>query len=88
MRAFRLIPRCEVKSGFLIKGIRMEGLAKYGDLIEKVRDYFQDGADEIMYSNIVASLYLRRIDFPTIEKTLSAIDIAKSLGGASTTESR
>lgn len=87
MRANRLIPRREV-SGFLIKGIAMARLAKYDDFVKRVRDYLQDGVDEIMYSNIVASLYLRRIEFPTIEKNLSALDIAKSFGGASTTESR
>jgi len=66
----------------------MARLAKYDDFVKRVRDYLQDGVDEIMYSNIVASLYLRRIEFPTIEKNLSALDIAKSFGGASTTESR
>ena len=53
----RIIPRLDVKSRKLIKGIRMEGLRVVGDPLEKISEYYNDGADEIIYSDIVSSLY-------------------------------
>ena len=53
----RLIARLDVKGENLIKGIHMEGLRVIGDPQEYARRYYEQGADEIVYIDLVASLY-------------------------------
>jgi imidazole glycerol-phosphate synthase subunit HisF len=81
MNNFRIIPRLEIKSGNLIKGMRMEGLRKLGNPIEKAIKYYEDGADEIIYSDIVASLYSRPYDLKTISEIARNIHIPFVVGG-------
>ena len=58
MSEIRIIPRLEIKSGNLIKGMRMEGLRKVGEPSQFSTQYFLDGADEIFVEDIVASLMI------------------------------
>ncbi len=55
----RLIARLDVKGPNLIKGIHLEGLRVVGDPQVFARKYYEQGADEIIYIDIVASLYGR-----------------------------
>ena len=53
----RIIPRIDVKNNFVIKGINFEGLRKVGNPIDFAKKYYNNGADEIIYIDCVASLY-------------------------------
>ena len=55
----RLISRLDVKAPNLVKGINYEGLRKLGDPADFAIDYFDQGADELIFIDIVASLYGR-----------------------------
>ena len=81
MNNFRIIPRLEVKSGNLIKGMRMEGLRIVDNPIDRAIKYYEDGADEIIYSDIVASLYSRPYDLVTISEISRKIHIPFVVGG-------
>ena len=59
MANVRLIARLDIKAPNLIKGIHLEGLRKIGDPQEHARAYYEQGADELIYMDIVASLYSR-----------------------------
>lgn len=59
MMRTRLIPRLDVKGKNLIKGIHLEGLRVIGDPQEYARKYYEQGADELLYVDVVASLYGR-----------------------------
>lgn len=59
MTRARLIPRLDVKGKNLIKGIHLEGLRVIGDPQEYARKYYEQGADELLYVDVVASLYGR-----------------------------
>lgn len=59
MRNLRLIPRLDIKGPNLIKGIHLEGLRVVGDPQEYAVRYAEAGADELLYVDIVASLYGR-----------------------------
>ncbi|MCU9951392.1 imidazole glycerol phosphate synthase subunit HisF [Pseudomonas sp. PDM13] len=59
MSNLRLIPRLDIKGPNLIKGIRLEGLRVIGDPQEYAVRYAEAGADELLYVDIVASLYGR-----------------------------
>lgn len=55
----RIIPRLDIKGPNLIKGIHLEGLRIIGDPREYSQKYYAQGADELLYVDIVASLYGR-----------------------------
>ena len=59
MKSTRLIPRLDIKGPNLIKGVHLEGLRVLGDPQQFARDYYEQGADELIYIDIVASLYGR-----------------------------
>lgn len=57
--SIRLISRLDVKMSHLIKGVQMEGWRKLGDPASRAEKYYEDGVDEILYIDVVASLYQR-----------------------------
>ena len=59
MARLRIIPRLDIKGPNLIKGIRLEGLRVVGDPHEFALRYYEQGADELVFMDIVASLYQR-----------------------------
>ena len=58
-RPIRRIARLDVKGPNLIKGVHLEGLRVIGDPQEFASRYYEQGADELIYIDIVASLYGR-----------------------------
>ena len=59
MGNLRLIARLDVKGANLIKGVHLEGLRVIGSPNDFARKYYRQGADEIIYMDVVASLYGR-----------------------------
>ena len=57
MALLRIIPRLDIKSGDLIKSVKLEGLRKVGDPVERALRYYLDGADELIINDPIASLY-------------------------------
>ena len=81
MHKKRLIARLDVKNQFVIKGIHLEGLRKIGDPIEIAKDYYDNGIDEIVFMDGVASLYGRNNLFHIIEKACEHVFIPITIGG-------
>lgn len=77
----RIIPKIEIKNNFLIKGINFEGLRKLGDPKKFIEKYYHDGCDEIIISDIVASLYGRNQLFEFIENITESVFIPITLIG-------
>lgn len=69
----RLIPRLDIKGPNLIKGINLEGLRVIGDPQTFARQYYEDGADELLYVDVVASLYGRNSLHDIVKRT--ALDV-------------
>ena len=59
MRNIRLIARLDIKGPNLIKGIHLEGLRVIGSPNEYALRYYNQGIDELIYMDCVASLYGR-----------------------------
>jgi len=82
MKTIRIIPRLDVKGPNIVKGIQLEGLRIVGkpDLLAK--KYYDQGADEILYIDTVASLYNRNNLIPIVEQTAnSGLCIPMTVGG-------
>ncbi len=81
MSRIRLIPRLDVKGPNLIKGIHLEGLRVIGDPHEYAVRYYQQGADELLFMDIVASLYGRNNLSDIIERAVNSVFIPITVGG-------
>ena len=81
MVKFRIIPWLEIKGPNLIKGINMEGLRVLGDPNEFSNYYSGNGADEIIYHDVVASLYGRNSLLDTISSTAKKTFIPLTVSG-------
>jgi imidazole glycerol-phosphate synthase subunit HisF len=81
MSNVRLIARLDIKGPNLIKGIQLEGLRVLGDPNDFARRYYEDGADEILYMDVVASLYGRDNLMKVIFHTTQAVFIPLTAGG-------
>jgi cyclase len=77
----RLIPRLDIKGPNLVKGIHLEGLRVIGKPERFAREYYEQGADELLYVDIVASLYGRNNLLPIIERTAREVFIPLTVGG-------
>ena len=77
----RIIPRLDIKGPNLVKGIQMEGLRILGRPESFARSYYEQGADELLYMDIVASLYGRNSLLEIISKTSKEIFIPLTVSG-------
>ena len=77
----RIIPRLDIKGPNLIKGIRLEGLRVMGDPQDFALRYYNQGADELIYMDIVASLYGRNNLSDIISRAADRIFIPITVGG-------
>lgn len=71
----------DVKAPNLVKGIQLEGLRKLGNPNEFALKYYLQGADEIFYEDIVASLYERNSLLGIIEETTDNVFVPITVGG-------
>jgi imidazole glycerol-phosphate synthase subunit HisF len=77
----RIIPKLEVKGPHLIKGIHLEGLRIVGKPEEAALRYYREGADELIYMDIVASLYQRDNLLEVVKRTAEQAFIPLTVGG-------
>lgn len=77
----RIIAKLDVKPPYVVKPIHFEGLRKMGFPAEMVERYYLQGADEIIYIDIVASLYRRDIIFDSIEASAEKTFVPFAVGG-------
>lgn len=77
----RIIVKLDVKPPYAVKPVHFEGLRKIGLPIDLAKKYYEQGADEVMYIDIVASLYQREILLEEIEKTANELFIPFGVGG-------
>ena len=80
-KAVRVIPRLDIKGPNLVKGIHFEGLRVLGVPEQFARHYYENGADELMYVDVVASLYERNSLHELITRTAKEIFIPLTVSG-------
>lgn len=77
----RIIPRLDIKGPNLVKGIHLEGLRVLGKPEAFARHYYETGADELMYQDVVASLYNRNSLKDIISRAARNTFIPLTVGG-------
>jgi cyclase len=79
--AKRIIPCLDVKNGRVVKGVHFKGLRDAGDPVELSVRYRDEGADEIVFLDITASLQRRRTLKALVRRVAANLDIPFTVGG-------
>ncbi|KKW12505.1 MAG: Imidazoleglycerol-phosphate synthase [Parcubacteria group bacterium GW2011_GWA2_49_9] len=77
----RIIPRLDIKGPNVVKPVHTEALRVVGNPKELAARYYREGADELLYLDIVASLYQRNLDFELLKQVTDGIFIPVTVGG-------
>jgi cyclase len=81
MHNVRLIARLDIKNDTLIKSIQLEGVRVVGDPNDAARNYYEEGADEILLMDAVASLYGRNHLAEVIRYSSEHVFLPITVGG-------
>ncbi len=77
----RIIPRMDIKGPNLVKGIQLEGVRVLGTPEAFARHYYENGADELLFMDVVASLYGRNSLLDIVRRTSREIFVPLTVGG-------
>lgn len=77
----RLIACLDVRDGKLAKSVRFVDTKDIGDPVQKAREYYEDGLDELVFYDITASSDRRRIMLDVVEAVAAQVFIPLSVGG-------
>ena len=81
MLAKRIIPCLDVRDGRVVKGTRFVDLRDAGDPVELAGFYNSEGADEIVFLDITASVEGRRAILDVVSRTAEVVFIPLTVGG-------
>lgn len=77
----RIIPCLDMTEGKVVKGVRFENFRDAGDPVELARKYDEQGADELVFLDITATVENRDILLDVVERTAKEVTIPFSVGG-------
>ena len=77
----RVIVCLDVRDGRVVKGVQFEGLRDVGDPVELAQHYERDGADEITFLDITATVDARATLFDLVRRTAERLFIPLTVGG-------
>lgn len=77
----RIIPCLDIKDGTTVKGINFEGLRNAGDPVELAMKYEQDGADELIFLDITATIEKRKTFVSLVKDIAEKLSIPFTVGG-------
>lgn len=81
MHTKRIIPCLDVKDGKVVKGINFVGLKEVGDPVDLARQYYEQGADELVFLDITATHEQRDTMVQMVEAVAKQIYIPFTVGG-------
>ena len=81
MTAKRLIARLDIKGSNVVRGIHLEGLRVVGTPEEMAASYADQGIDELVFIDTVATLYGRNNTLSVVERTAERAFIPMTVGG-------
>lgn len=77
----RIIPCLDIKDGRVVKGVGFKGLRDAGDPVALAERYAEEGADELVFLDISASLEARETRTELVRRIAAAINIPFTVGG-------
>ncbi|MDF2492104.1 MAG: imidazole glycerol phosphate synthase subunit HisH [Microbacterium sp.] len=77
----RVIPCLDVAAGRVVKGVNFENLRDMGDPVELARMYFEQGADELTFLDVTATVDERATTYDVVRRTAEEVFIPLTVGG-------
>jgi imidazole glycerol-phosphate synthase subunit HisF len=77
----RIIPCLDIKDGRTVKGVNFENLRDAGDAVELAQLYVEQGADELVFLDITATVEKRKTLASLVKRIAQAINIPFTVGG-------
>ena len=79
--ASRVIPCLDVAGGRVVKGVNFENLRDMGDPVELARHYAAQGADEITFLDVTATVDERATTYDVVQRTAEQVFVPLTVGG-------
>ncbi|KRA23490.1 imidazole glycerol phosphate synthase subunit HisH [Microbacterium sp. Root61] len=79
--ARRVIPCLDVADGRVVKGVNFANLRDMGDPVELAREYFAQGADELTFLDVTATVDERATTYDVVRRTAEEVFIPLTVGG-------
>jgi len=79
--ATRVIPCLDVAAGRVVKGVNFENLRDMGDPVELAAHYAQQGADEITFLDVTATVDDRATTYEVVQRTAEQVFVPLTVGG-------
>jgi cyclase len=86
MLAKRIIPCLDIKNGRTVKGVNFLNLRDAGDPVALAKQYAENGADELVFLDITATLESRSTTIDMVRNVAEQIDIPFTVGGGVSTK--
>jgi cyclase len=77
----RVIPCLDVAAGRVVKGVNFENLRDMGDPVELARLYYEQGADEVTFLDVTATVDERATTYEVVRRTAEEVFIPLTVGG-------
>jgi len=81
MKQIKIIPCLDVKQGRVVKGVKFENLRDARDPIEAASAYCREGADELVFLDIFATVENRKTRLEWVKKVVDVVTIPFAVGG-------
>ncbi len=79
--ATRVIPCLDVADGKVVKGVNFQNLKEMGDPVELAARYFDEGADELTFLDVTATVDDRSTMYDVVRRTAEQVFIPLTVGG-------
>jgi cyclase len=79
--AVRVIPCLDVADGRVVKGVNFENLRDAGDPVELAKRYYEQGADEVTFLDVTATVEGRATTYDMVRRTAEQVFVPLTVGG-------
>ena len=81
MKQIKIIPCLDIKDGRVVKGVEFENLRDARDPVEAATTYCREGADELVFLDIFATVENRKTRLEWVKKVVDVVTIPFAVGG-------
>jgi cyclase len=81
VKQVKIIPCLDIKDGRVVKGVKFEKLRDARDPVEAAKTYCREGADELVFLDIFATVEDRKTRFDWVEKVCKVVTVPFAVGG-------
>jgi imidazole glycerol-phosphate synthase subunit HisF len=81
MKVIKIIPCLDIKEGRVVKGVKFTGLRDARDPVEAAQTYCKEGADELVFLDIFATVQNRKTRLEWVKKVADVVTVPFAVGG-------